>query len=284
MSPTLYRADSEAGDAVPEAAYHVRLDPGSGTDQGFDGPLELLLRMVRDGRADPLRIEISRLTRQYLDALEVMEMLDLEVGSEFLKLATALLRIKAHRLLPRPRLSAEGAGGDALAELEARLADYSRYRDAARKLRRNLEERRAVWSRPPSAPSANGSSLTGVAGAQEFLAGGDVDLFAVVEAFRRVVARARARPSPPLPRPQVSVEELIRRFETALPPGTSRDFEDLLFELIGADLAGNVHRPVLIAAFLALLELARRRRVSLTQEQDFGAIRIGGLAPPPPDE
>jgi len=68
---------------------------------------------------------------------------------------------------------------------------------------------------------------------------------------------------------------LIRRIETAVPPGAEQDFEELLFEVI----EGSVDRGTLVAAFLAILELARRRRISVGQDENFGPIRIAGLAP-----
>lgn len=282
MDPALYRsAVADPGAGGSETGWRVRLAPGSGLRRGFDGPLELLLRMARDGRADPLRIRIAPVTRQYLEALEVMEMLDLEVGSEFLKLATALLRLKARRMVPRPPPPAPVADDDPLARLEARLAEYARYRAAAARLRESLEGRRSVWSRPPLELSPAAGREIGPAPAMRGAEGTPLDLFAVVEAFRRVVARARARPAPPLPKPRVPVAELQERFEAALPPGTVRDFEELLLDFIGPHLAGPSARPALVAAFLALLELARQGRVSVLQEEAFGPIRIVGVAPEP---
>jgi len=271
----LYQPETELG--TPGQGFRIRFDGGedSPAEAGFDGPLELLLRMVREGQADPLRIEIASITRQYLETLELLEMLDLRVGSEFLKMATALLRIKARRLLPRPVPAGAGTEADPLADLEDRLRDYARYRDAARKLKESLEARRSVWVREPAlglveSEVANGGS---VSAAPETLL--QVDLFAVVEAFRRVVVRARARPQVPLPERRISMAVLIRRIETAVPPGAEQDFEELLFEVI----EGSVDRGTLVAAFLAILELARRRRISVGQDENFGPIRIAGLAP-----
>ena len=275
MRAVLYQPETELG--TPGQGFHIRFDGGedSPAEAGFDGPLELLLRMVREGQADPLRIEIASITRQYLETLELLEMLDLRVGSEFLKMATALLRIKARRLLPRPVPAGAGTAADPLADLEDRLRDYARYRDAARKLKESLEARRSVWVREPAlglveSEAANGDS---VSAAPETLL--QVDLFAVVEAFRRVVVRARARPQVPLPERRISMAVLIRRIETAVPPGVEQDFEELLFEVI----EGGVDRGTLVAAFLAILELARRRRISVGQDENFGPIRIAGLAP-----
>lgn len=273
MKAVLYQPDSEGGGFGP--GFHLRFDGGedSPAAAGFDGPLELLLRMVRDGRADPLRIEIASITRQYLETLELLEMLDLRVGSEFLKMATALLRIKARRLLPRPPPAAAASETDPLADLEDRLRDYARYRDAARRLRESLEARRSVWVRapalgPPASDPASGDPAG--AGPESLL---QVDLFAVVEAFRRVVVRARARPRAPLPGRRISIADLIRRIESAAPPGVEQDFEELLFAVI----EGQVDRETLVAAFLAVLELARRQRISVGQDANFGPIRIAGL-------
>ncbi len=247
--------------AAPFPGYRIRI-PG----HGFDGPLDVLVRMVREGRADPLEIQVAAITRQYLETMQVMETLDLQVGSEFLRLATVLVRIKARRLLPRP------SGGDArteeelLADLNARLAEYARYREAAISLRRSLETRGAMWVRPRTAD-------VGAPPPAETLA--EVDLFAVVEAFRRVAERARARPRVRPPREAISVAFVMRRIEEAAPPGVRRDFEDLL----EAVLAGQVERSALIAAFLAVLELARRRRIMVVQDLDFGPIWIVGREP-----
>jgi segregation and condensation protein A len=274
VKAVLYRPEPEPG--VGGQAFHIRFDADedSPAEAGFDGPLELLLRMVRDGEADPLRIEIASITRQYLETLELLEMLDLRVGSEFLKMATALLRIKARRLLPRPISPAAASEADPLAALEDRLRDYARYRDAARKLRESLEARRSVWVRQPTLGFVESEAANGDAAGPEPEALLQVDLFAVVEAFRRVVVRARARPQVPLPERRISMAVLIRRIETAVPPGVEQDFEELLFEVI----EGNVDRGTLVAAFLAILELARRRRISVGQDENFGPIRIAGLA------
>lgn len=273
MKAVLYQPEAELG--TPGPGFHIRFDGGEGSpaEDGFDGPLELLLRMVREGQADPLRIEIASITRQYLETLELLEMLDLRVGSEFLKMATALLRIKARRLLPRPLPAGAGAEADPLAALEDRLRDYARYRDAARKLRESLEARRSVWVRQPALGFVEEEAANGDSASAERETLLQVDLFAVVEAFRRVVVRARARPQVPLPERRISMAVLIGRIETAVPPGVEADFEELLFEVI----EGNVDRGTLVAAFLAILELARRRRISVGQDENFGPIRIAGL-------
>ncbi len=258
----LYLPEDSAAAAFP--GYHIRL-AGDGA-YPFDGPLELLIRMVREGRADPLEIRVAAITRQYLDAIQVMEVLDLQVGSEFLKLATVLLRIKARRLLPRPSAAESRTEEELLADLNARLAEYARYREAAVRLRRDLRKRSAMWVRPQAKVESAAPAP------EEVMA--EVDLFAVVEAFRRVVDRARAKPRVLAPRALLSVASVMRRIEAAAPPGVRKNFEDLL----EAILEGRTDRSAFIAAFLAVLELARRRRISVAQDLDFGPIWIVGRA------
>jgi len=258
----LYLPETQAVSPFP--GYHIRL-PGDG-DPSFDGPLELLIRLVREGRADPLEIEVAAITRQYLDAIRVMDVLDLQMGSEFLKLATVLLRIKARRLLPRPSSGESRTEEELLRDLNARLAEYARYREAALSLRRNLKQRSSMWVRPQAQVEGGRSPVETMA---------EVDLFAVVEAFRRVAERARARPRVPAPRVVLSVSSVMRRIEEAVPPGARRDFE----ELLEAILLGQLERSAFIAAFLAVLELARGRRVSVVQDLDFGPIWIVGREP-----
>ena len=152
-------------------------------------------------------------------------MLDLRVGSEFLKLATALLRIKARRLLPQPLPAAAGAEGGPAGRARGPAPDYARYRDAARKLRESLEARRAVWVRQPALGFVEGEAANGDSASAEPETLLQVDLFAVVEAFRRVVVRARARPQVPIPERRISMAVLIGRIEAAVPPGVEHDFE-----------------------------------------------------------
>ena len=131
-----------------------------------------------------------------------------------------------------------------------------------------------MWVRQPALGFVEGEAANGDSASAEPETLLQVDLFAVVEAFRRVVVRARARPQVPIPERRISMAVLIGRIEAAVPPGVEHDFEELLFEVI----EGNVDRGTLVAAFLAILELARRRRISVGQDENFGPIRIAGLA------
>ena len=259
---------SETADTA--AGFHLRFgDRDADPRRAFDGPLEALLRRVRRGGADPLELEVSAITRQFLDLLEAIGEADLPAESEFVKLATALLRLKARRMLPRLAPSEAAALDESLAELEARLAEIALYRGAVGALRKRLEERREVWVRPLPTPPTSADESAGRAVARPFAS---VDLVDVVEAFRRVVERARSRPPAPVPERRVSLSRLIRRMDCALAPGRRCLLEDLVAEL----LDGATRRADLTAAFLAVLELARQGRIAVFQAQLFAPIEVEG--------
>ncbi len=265
MRARLYLSET-AGTA---ADFHLRFgDRGADPRRAFDGPLEALLRRVRRGSADPLELEVSAITGQFLDLLEAIGEADLRAESEFVKLATALLRLKARRMLPELAPSEAAALDESLAQLEARLAEIALYRGAVGALRKRLEERRDVWVRPlPTPPISTDDAAP--AAARPFAG---VDLVDVVEAFRRVVERARSRPPVPVPERRVSLRRLIQRMDRALAPGRRCLLEDLVAEL----LDGAAERAELVAAFLAVLELVRRGRIAVFQEQIFAPIEVEG--------
>ena len=258
-------------------AYHIRFGAGSGEAPGeFDGPMELLLRRVRRGRTDPLALEVAAITGRFLEALEGLDETDLAAESDFVKLTTALLRIKARRMLPRLPPATIPVLPDLLADPAAALREGARYLRVSGHLRERLENRRAVWVRPPTPPpegppDAADPDPLGTRGPGP---GGPppLDLFAVVEAFRRVVERARSRPPVPVPQRQVPLSRMIRRMAEAVPPGTRRDFVEVLLEVVEE----RVSRPHLVAAFLAVLELTRRGRLVVLQEEMFGPISVEG--------
>lgn len=257
-------------------AYHIRFGsrPG-GPATEFDGPMAALLARVRRGSTDPLALEVAEITKQFLEALELLDETDLAAESDFVKLATALLRIKARRMLPRLEPTSMPALEDLLADRSAALREGARYRSLIGHLRERLESRRAVWVRQPTLPpeeTADSPDRDPLANDPAAFAGAPLDLLAVVEAFRRVVERARQRPPVRVPQRQVPLARMIRRMEKAVPPGARRDFVEVLLEIVEEQVA----RPHLVAAFLAVLELTRRGRLVVVQERIFGAISVEG--------
>ncbi len=260
MSATeLYLGPSKGDDGGIEPHYHVRLAV-------FDGPMELLLHLIRTNEVDIYDIPIAELTRQYLETLDLMEELNIDLASEFLVMAATLIHIKSKMLLPPPHEdgTTDEIGEDPRNELVARLLEYQRYKEAAQQLHQQEEVRAAIWIRPEESISA----LTGTNGHDEAPSEGlvEVDLFELISAFREVLERVRQRVDLIYEREQVSIEEMIDRVKRRLPPGAQSFFVDL-FE-------GAHDRAAVIVTFLAILELARLREIRIYQQNRFGPIHV----------
>ncbi|RPJ49399.1 MAG: segregation/condensation protein A [Candidatus Latescibacterota bacterium] len=231
--------------------YRVELD-------AFQGPLDLLLYLIKRDEIDIYDIPIARVTEQYLAHIRIMQMLDLEVAGEFLVMASTLMRIKAKMLLPRAGAE-EGEEEDPRDELVRRLIEYRRYKHAAEKLRDRAEERGLLYGR---APAENGETEEAEPG--ELLI--PVDLVGLLRTFARLMERApRLEPYEVLLE-SYTLEEKIERIESAL-EGTDRIEFESLFE------PGAVRREVIVT-FIAVLELLRLQRIGLVQAGLFGRIWI----------
>jgi segregation and condensation protein A len=221
----------------------------------FEGPLDLLLHLIRQNEVEITDIPIALICEQYLAALDLMREHDLEVAGEYLVMAATLAWIKSRMLLPPDRGEEEDEEVDPRAELVARLLEYQRYREAASSLgERPLLGREvfpAASAMPPPAPEAD----------REI----EVGLFDLVEAFRRALAAA-----PPSGAPHevevetVTVRERMLAVMDALLVRESMDFEQLLV----FPEAALASRPVLVATFLAILELCRLEALYIYQTAD----------------
>jgi segregation and condensation protein A len=234
--------------------------------QSFEGPLDLLVHLIRKNKVDVYDIPIALITRQYLDYLDVMQELNLDVASDFLVMAATLIHIKSRLLLPRP----ETAAGDAIDEedprdaLVRRLLEHDRFKAAAELLHERETLRSAQWTRPDARVEA-------IAG-DEYEPELEVDLFTLLSAFKGVLERARERPPVPLPPEEISIEARIDQLLARLSETDACGFEELF------DDAGS--RAQLIVTFLAMLEMIRLKLVRVFQSAQLGAIRVYKRARP----
>ncbi len=246
-------SDEESQNAEPR--YHVKLP-------AFDGPLDLLLHLIRKNEVDIYDIPIASITQQYLDTLEIMRELDVNIAGDFVFMAATLIHIKSKMLLPPPHEDGvEDELGDPRDELVARLLEYQRYKEAAQMLYERQTLRSAMWLRSETAVA---SLLEADAQAQEELV--DVDLFELLTAFRSVLERISRRKDIKFERETVTVEEMIQILTAKVAPGTNTSFEQLFDDV--------TTRALLIVTFLALLELVRLRVLRVYQTQAFGAIHV----------
>jgi len=234
-------------------AFPVRLE-------NFDGPLDLLLHLIKRNEVNVYDIPIALITQQYLDALHLMEQLDLDVAGEFLVMAATLIHIKSRMLLPRPETAAgdEADAEDPRDALVRRLLEHQKYKAAAGLLHEREQVRAAQWQRPDE-------RVAEIAG-EDIEPELEVDLFSLLSAFQAVVQRAKLRPKVFLPAEQISVESRIEELLVRLSETEACGFEDLFAD--AHDRAG------LIVTFLALLEMIRLKLVRVFQSGTFGPIRV----------
>ncbi len=241
-------------------AYHVKLD-------AFEGPLDLLLRLIRKSELNVYDIPIALITKQYLEYVELMQEMNLDVAGEYLVMASTLIHIKSRMLLPRPDPSQEDIGPeeDPREALVRRLLEHQRFKAAAELLHDRETLRGAQFTRADA-------SVTDAAG-EPYEPELEVDLFSLLAAVRGVLARASRRPRLVLPPDQISREARLRQLLDRLSETDACGFEELFAD-------GDGSRPFMIVTFLALLEMIRLKLVRVFQAGGFGEIRVYKRARP----
>jgi len=232
----------------------------------FEGPLDLLLHLIKKNEVNIHDIPIALITQQYLDAIGLMQELDLDIAGDYLVMAATLIHIKSKMLLPRPETAAgvEGEEEDPRDALVRRLLEHQKFKAAAELLHEREEVRSAQWQRP----DGRVAQLAGEGYEPEL----EVDLFSLLTAFQAVVQRAKHRPAVYLPSEQLSVEARIEQLLARLSENVACGFDELF--------ADAHDRGGLIVTFLALLEMIRLKLVRVFQSGSFGPIRVYKRARP----
>ena len=230
-------------------AYTVRLDM-------FEGPLDLLLHLIKKNKLNITDIPIALITGQYLETLKLMKVLNLEIAGEFLLMAATLLHIKSKMLLPA---SSEGEGEeevDPRAELIQRLLEYQKYKEASQELEKRPLLDRDVFTRP--APQEREEPE------EEKM---EVDLFELLEAFRQVLERAKIEAFHEVTLESITVEEKIEEILLLL----QREKRSMAFQTFFSEQSS---RRIIVVTFLAILELVKTKAVRIFQAAPFETIRI----------
>ncbi len=237
-------------ESAPDA-YLVELD-------AFEGPLDLLIHLIKKNEVNIYDIPIALITQQYLHCVELMEELNLDTVGEFLVMAATLIHIKSRMLLPRADPTQEEPEEDPREALVRRLLEHQKYKAAAELLHERAVLRGAQWMRPDE-------RVATIAG-DEYEPELEVDLFSLLAAFRGVLERAKQRPHLDLPAEQISVEARIGQLLARLSETEACGFEDLF--------ADDQSRGGMIVTFLALLEMIRLKLIRVFQTAQFGPIRV----------
>ena len=232
---------------IPPEALSVFLE-------AFEGPLDLLLYLIRRHSLDILDIPMAELTRQYMEYVEMMRDTQLELAADYLLMAAVLIEIKSRMLLPRPRQDDQGEPEDPRAELVRRLLEYERMKRAAYAISEIPVAGRDFSVVEVYVEQALAQRLPGVRVAD------------LSEAWRSILARARMSRHHKITREQLSVRAHMSRIVKALTPGTYVEFSELFEAERGV--------AVLVVSFLALLELAREALIEITQQTPFDPIYV----------
>jgi len=223
--------------------------------QVYEGPLDLLLDLIRKQDIDIYDIPIAKITEQYLKYVETMKQFDVDVAAEFIYTASLLIHIKSKMLLPRDPLAPE-AEDDPRLELVNRLLEHERFKTAAQMLLQKQQIEDAVWSNPAL------KEFRDAEGAEPELAADVVDL---VKTFQQILNRARNKPAFDVVDENVTVSQMIEYVRRRL------SLEDKPIRLKSL-LRSLRSRTSLVCAFLAILELIRLQAVLARQDSVFGEI------------
>ncbi len=226
-------------------AYRVRLEV-------FEGPLDLLLHLIKKNELDIFNIPIAEITSDYLNYIKLFRRLNLDFAGEFLVMASTLIHIKSRMLLPSIEAVEEEEPEDPRVELAARLMQYQKFKEAASILKEREVIQRDIYGRLPIVPQDEDYTM-------------EASLFDLVDAFQRVVFRAEKEVREII-QEDIRVEDRIREILNLLENRRFINFETIF--------SGQRTKRLLIVTFLALLELIRSRMVFARQARPFGDIRI----------
>jgi len=237
---------------IPPQALEVFLE-------AFEGPLDLLLYLIRRQNLDILDIPLAEITRQYMQYIELMQELQLELAGEYLVMAATLAEIKSRMLLPRPKL-AEDSEEDPRAELVRRLQEYERYKRAAEQIDALPRLERDVWSVSAELKERRVVRTLPQVTLQELLI-----------AFKDVVGRAEMFAHHHVQRERLSVGERMSDILAALGTGGFLPFTQLFRPAEG--------RMGVTVTFVAILELMREGLIDIVQAQSYAPLHVRATGP-----
>jgi len=238
---------------IPPQALEVFLE-------AFEGPLDLLLYLIRRQNLDILDVPIAEITRQYMGYIEMMDELQLELAGEYMVMAATLAEIKSRMLLPRPKVDGEGVEEDPRAELVRRLQEYERFKKAAEGIDRLPRLERDTWTASADLKDRRVVRMLPQVTLQEMLV-----------AFKDVVARAEMFAHHHVKREPLSVRERMSNVLDALRSASFLDFSQLFRPEEG--------RMGATVTFIAILELMREGLIEIVQAEPFAPLHVRGASP-----
>ncbi|MBN2244146.1 MAG: segregation/condensation protein A [Acidobacteria bacterium] len=239
----------DAGETFEATGVTIRLE-------AFEGPLDLLLHLIKREEIDIWNIPIAHITRQYLEYIQIMKDLNINLAAEWLMMASTLIYIKSRMLVPQEQ---KGESGDEEAEdprheLVYQLLEHQKFKNAAEMLHTREEVEGAVWNKPPADALEDAGEIV------------DVSLFDLLRAFHEVVRRFEEQQILEVNQEEITVEQMIQDIRKRL-----FVHDAILFSALFAE---SRSKRRMIVTFLALLELVRLHEVRLRQKRTFEEIHI----------
>jgi segregation and condensation protein A len=224
--------------------------------EAFEGPLDLLLHLIKREEIDIWNIPIAHITRQYLEYIQIMKDLNINLAAEWLMMASTLIYIKSRMLVPQEQKEESGdeESEDPRYELVYQLLEHQKFKNAAEMLHTREEVENAVWSKPPVDALEDSGEIV------------DVSLFDLLRAFHEVVRRFEEQQVLEVNHEEITVEQMIQDIRKRL-----LVHDTILFSALFVESRSKRH---MIVTFLALLELVRMHEVRLRQKRTFEEIHI----------
>ena len=255
---------TEAAPTISVANARPEITPDHDSDQlkitlgDFEGPLDLLLYLIRQEQVNIYDIPIARITNEYLRYLNLMQELDLTVAGDFLVMAAQLIEMKSRMLLPRDPLAEEEEVLDPRTELVNRLLEHEKFKAAAEMLWSRATVERAVFKRAEIETDKNNPEVA-------------VGLFDLLRVFQEILARQKEEILLEIEREEISMAEMIDRLRNMV--RSAGEVNLMTF------FERSKSRRELVVAFLSVLELVRMSEISLVQSETFGAIMARTSSP-----
>ena len=235
-----------------EDNYKVKLDI-------FEGPLDLLLYLIKKDEVDILDVNIERVTKQYIGYLDTFKMLNIDLAGEFIVMAANLMYLKSRMLIPKPVQPPEedAEEEDPRWELIRQLIEYKKFKDAAGFLQRRQMQMEHVYAANPEVPDMKKHDVSGFP---------ELGIFDLIRVFQKVLDRFQKEDLQEIADDRFTVADKIEYLLDHVAPGTQISFLSLF--------AGATTRDEVIVTFVALLELMRLRQFRVTQDHLLGEITL----------
>lgn len=225
----------------------------------FEGPLDLLLHLIKKNKKEIFDIEISLITKEYIDFIRKMESMNLDIASEYLTTAAELIEIKSKKLLPSIKRDEEEEEIDSEAELRNRLLEYQKYKMSTDTFKKLEEKRNNYYTKAP----VSLNDYTNV----KLVNDGSVGVFDLLDAFQKLLERQNFNKpvSTKITRKELSVKERIVKIRDMLKEKDKVNFIELF---------DDFSKPYVVVTFLSVLEMAKNKEISIKQDNNFSDIYL----------